>query len=141
MIIAYTDGACSHNPGPAGVGVVFLDGEDRWELSEYLGEGTNNIAELTAVRRAVERAANRCIHVYTDSTYAIGVLQKGWKAKANRDLVQYIRELMSQNQQVKLIHVRGHSGDELNEHADRLAVRAVRERQTAEWKYTASSPK
>ena len=47
-IIVYADGACSGNPGPCGLGMVFIDGPRRVELSEYLGTGTNNIAELRA---------------------------------------------------------------------------------------------
>ena len=50
-IVAYTDGACSGNPGPAGLGVIVMDGTTRIELSEYLGTGTNNVAELTAILR------------------------------------------------------------------------------------------
>src|SRR5207302_10516525 len=49
----YADGACSGNPGPAGLGIVMVapDGVTH-EGYEYLGEGTNNIAELTAILRA-----------------------------------------------------------------------------------------
>src|SRR5450631_4523369 len=53
--IAYTDGACSGNPGPAGSGVVLVaPGGKMHEGLEYLGEATNNGAELTAILRAVE---------------------------------------------------------------------------------------
>src|SRR3954471_14833624 len=48
-IVAYADGACSGNPGPAGLGVVVIDGGVRTEISEHLGVATNNIAELTAI--------------------------------------------------------------------------------------------
>ncbi len=79
---AYADGACSGNPGPAGLGVVVIDGPRRVELSEYLGQGTNNIAELTAVLRAVaEIPRDRPMMIYTDSQYTIGVVQKGWKGE------------------------------------------------------------
>jgi len=55
--IAYTDGACSGNPGPAGSGVVLIaPGGKMHEGLEYLGEATNNVAELTAILRAVEWA-------------------------------------------------------------------------------------
>jgi ribonuclease HI len=47
-VLAYCDGACSGNPGPAGVGVVVLHDGERWELSEYLGQGTNTTAEYGA---------------------------------------------------------------------------------------------
>src|SRR5580698_3976844 len=47
--IAYTDGACSGNPGPAGAGmVVIAPGGRIYEGYEYLGSSTNNVAELTA---------------------------------------------------------------------------------------------
>ncbi|MCA9610919.1 MAG: ribonuclease HI, partial [Myxococcales bacterium] len=81
-IVVYADGACSGNPGPAGLGVVVVDGDAREELSEYLGRGTNNIAELTGILRAAEKLREReaPIRIYTDSKYSIGVLTKGWKA-------------------------------------------------------------
>jgi len=88
----WTDGACSGNPGPMGIGVVVVAGDKRKEHGEYLGRGTNNIAELTAIRRGLEIASelvpagDRPIRVYSDSSYAIGLLSQGWKAKANQEL-------------------------------------------------------
>jgi ribonuclease HI len=129
--IAYADGACSGNPGPAGLGVVVLDGEQRVEVSEYLGVGTNNIAELTAVLRALEEVdAARPLVVYTDSQYTIGVLQKGWKAKANAELIAELREELSGRDATRLAYVPGHSGVPLNERADQLAREAVEQRKT-----------
>src|SRR6185503_10026141 len=58
-VIAYADGACSGNPGPAGLGIVVLDGTTKTEISEHLGQGTNNIAELTAIERVRERLVKR----------------------------------------------------------------------------------
>ena len=52
----WTDGACSGNPGPMGIGIVVVAGDRRKEHGEYLGRGTNNIAELTAIRRGLEIA-------------------------------------------------------------------------------------
>ncbi|MCX7004588.1 MAG: ribonuclease HI, partial [bacterium] len=46
VIQVYTDGACTGNPGPAGCGVVLVFKDHVKEMSEYLGEATNNIAEL-----------------------------------------------------------------------------------------------
>ncbi len=59
-IIAYTDGACSGNPGPAGLGysITFPDGT-RIARGEPLGKGTNNIAELTAIMRVLELVEDR----------------------------------------------------------------------------------
>lgn len=132
--IAYADGACKGNPGPAGLGVVLLDSEGRRELSEYLGKGTNNIAELTAILRAVEASRpGRTLRIFTDSTYSIGVLQKNWKAKANAELVAAVREAIARHGAVKLFHVRGHAGVPLNERADELAVAAVIARASSGW--------
>lgn len=127
-IVIYTDGACTGNPGPAGIGVVILDGTARRELSEYLGEGTNNIAELTAILRALEEIEpDAPATIHTDSQYAIGVLQKGWKAKANKELIADLRRAM-ETRPVRLVYVRGHAGVPLNERADELARRAISER-------------
>jgi ribonuclease HI len=135
-VIAYTDGACSGNPGPAGLGVVLLHGNERRELSEYLGVGTNNVAELTAILRAVEAHASSPLPlvVHTDSQYAIGVLTKGWKPKVNQALIQSIKECMKQVKSLKFVYVPGHAGVPLNERADELARAAVVARATAGWK-------
>ena len=134
-LLVYADGACSGNPGPAGVGVVALWDDQKRELSEYIGEATNNIAELTAVLRAIElaRELGRPLRLYTDSQYSIGVLAQGWKAKANKELIAEIRVALDQHPDTKLFHVRGHEGVRLNEHADQLAVRAVQDRKTIGW--------
>lgn len=134
-IIAYADGACSGNPGPAGLGVVILDGETRRELSEYLGRATNNIAELTAILRAAEALAGReeKVCMFTDSSYAIGVLTKGWKAKANPELIAEVKRALAALDDVELRYVPGHAGVELNEVADRLAREAVELRQSSGW--------
>ncbi|MCG8556661.1 MAG: ribonuclease HI [Proteobacteria bacterium] len=126
-IVAYTDGACSGNPGPAGLGVVLLDGGARHELSEYLGRATNNVAELSAIVRAVQAVAGsrRPVRIYTDSRYAIGVLTKGWRAKANITLIARAKAELERLPDVRLLHVPGHVGVELNERADELARRAV----------------
>ncbi len=131
QVIAYADGACTGNPGPAGLGVMILDGKTHIELSEYLGEGTNNIAELTAILRAVAEFDDDVpMTVFTDSQYAIGVLQKGWKAKANQELVADVKRALSKRKNTKLVYVPGHSGVSGNERADQLARDAVRSRKT-----------
>jgi ribonuclease HI len=130
--IAYTDGACSGNPGPAGSGVVIVaPGGKMHEGLEYLGEATNNVAELTAILRALEWIPTdaRAIVVHTDSQYAIGVLQKGWKAKANTELVARAKRVV-QTRGAQLVYVPGHQGVPLNERADALAREAIATRST-----------
>lgn len=125
-IIVYTDGACSGNPGPAGLGVVILDGGKRRELSEYLGNGTNNIAELMAIVRALEEVPpDRTVVLHADSSYALGLLGKGWKAKANQEIVERMRVLARKFRDLRLVKVDGHAGVAENERADELARTAI----------------
>jgi ribonuclease HI len=129
---AFTDGACSGNPGPAGSGVVLVEpGGKLHEGLEYLGDATNNVAELTAILRALEwiPADAGSIVVHTDSQYAIGVLQKGWKAKANQELVARVKRVV-QERGALLRYVPGHEGVPLNERADELAREAITSRRT-----------
>ncbi len=126
--IAYTDGACSGNPGPAGLGyvVVFPDGK-RVQRGEPLGEGTNNIAELTAILRVLEMLDDPSVPViiHTDSAYSIGVLSQGWKAKANKALIFEIKQLLAKLPSVSLKKVKGHAGVPENELVDDLARKAA----------------
>jgi ribonuclease HI len=126
----WTDGACSGNPGPMGIGVVVIDGDERREAGEYLGVGTNNIAELTAIERGVELAGaagndGRRFRIYTDSSYAIGVLSKGWKAKANQELIARIKRRLGAVPRLEFVKVAGHAGVPENERCDALATGAV----------------
>lgn len=135
-VVVYADGACTGNPGPAGLGVVIeIDGARR-ELSEYLGQGTNNIGELTAIQRAAEELAgeSRPIEIKTDSKYAIGVLTQGWKAKANQALILDVKKALSKLPSVRVTYVPGHSGVPGNERADELARNAVTGRASSPWK-------
>jgi ribonuclease HI len=127
-VLAFTDGACSGNPGPAGIGVVLVCGEHRKELSEYIGEATSNIAELTAVIRALGAFADRARHVilHSDSEYTIGVLTKGWKVKANKELIHRARELATSFSNLHFRWVPAHAGIAENERCDQLARSAVR---------------
>lgn len=131
--VAYTDGACSGNPGPAGLGVIVVapDGTSA-EGFEFLGTATNNIAELTAILRAVEALPPAVAHavIHTDSQYAIGVLSKGWKAKANQELIAKMKATLKTQPHVRFVYVKGHAGIPLNERADELARHAVTSRQT-----------
>ena len=128
-IIVYTDGGASPNPGPCGIGVVILDRGERREISEYLGEGTNNIAELTAVLRGLESISPaeraRPVLLHTDSEYSIGVLTLNWKPKKNIELIGELRQLMGHFPRLRLIKVPAHSGVPENERCDQLATAAL----------------
>jgi ribonuclease HI len=109
-----------------GIGSVVLDGRERREVSEYLGVGTNNIAELTAIARALELCPpERTVVLHSDSAYALGLLGKGWKAKANQELVQRLRQIAAPFRDLRLVKVAGHAGVSENERCDQLARDAI----------------
>ncbi len=125
----YTDGASSGNPGPAGIGIYLRYGSREREISRYLGPATNNVAELTAVKEALEaiRKKDLPVRLYTDSSYVHGLLSKGWKASANKELVNDIRSLCNRFSDLRLIKVKAHNGIYGNEKADKLATDAIKE--------------
>lgn len=127
-VVAYTDGACSGNPGPAGLGytVMYPDGR-RIARGEPLGTGTNNIGELFAILRVLELVDDLAapLVIHTDSEYAIGVLTRGWKAKANQALVARIKAAMAPRRALEIRKVAGHAGVPENELADSLARTAA----------------
>jgi len=129
-VAVWTDGACTGNPGPAGLGAVVIEDGERRELSEYLGEGTNNIAELMAILRGLELVKDRskAVYVYSDSAYSIGLLSKNWKAKANVELVAKLREVASKFPKLHYVKVPGHAGVPENERCDQLARDAITRR-------------
>ncbi len=135
-IVIYTDGACSGNPGPAGIGVFMQRPESTLEISEYIGSGTNNIAELAAILRGLEQITEAeqggSIHLYTDSGWSLGVLIGGWKAKTNLELIKAIKEQMERLPKLELLKIKGHAGHPGNEEADRLATQAARRESSSE---------
>ena len=127
----YTDGACSGNPGPAGIGVFLFYKSHKKEISEFIGHATNNIAELTAIKRGLEtvkeKKRNMPIKIYSDSGYAIGLFTKGWNASKNVELVNSIKQLIKEFKNITFIKVKGHSNIRGNNVVDRLAKTAIRE--------------
>jgi len=123
----YTDGACSVNPGPAGCGVFFKYKQYFKKISRYIGHGTNNIAELSAIKFALEEVKDKSkrVVIYTDSQYCIGVLTNpNWNPKANKELINQIKENISTFKDIEFKWVKGHSSSEGNKIVDQLAVRA-----------------
>jgi ribonuclease HI len=91
-MIIYTDGACSGNPGPMGIGVAIYDGEKLIKkISKPIGKGTNNIAEYTAVKVALEEAkamGAKGVEIRTDSHLVVQQLRGEFRIK-----VAHLREL------------------------------------------------
>ena len=129
----YTDGACPGNGkspsgGPMGAGIVGRAGKVEREWAIPLGLGTNQKAELLAIREALLKVKDRRetdVRIHTDSAYAIGCLTQNWKVKANKDLVDEVRRLAAECRTFRMTKVAGHAGVPANERADELAVRAA----------------
>lgn len=133
MIIYYTDGSASPNPGPGGFAVI-RDNQPHILGSEP-GSTTNIRMEGRAILAALKDADGAECQIYTDSEFWINVItkwaagweQKGWKKKGgeikNLDLVQEVYPLY-QSSRATLNWVRGHEGDVGNEMADEWANKA-----------------
>ncbi|MCB9681288.1 MAG: reverse transcriptase-like protein [Alphaproteobacteria bacterium] len=126
--VAFTDGSCKGNPGPAGSGVSLrLPDGRRADAARALGTATNNVAELTAVGIALDLldeagvAPDAPVALLTDSSYGHGVLCKGWKAKANTELITGLRARLKRRPGLTVYWVAGHAGIDGNEAADALA--------------------
>ena len=137
---AWTDGACSGNPGPGGYGVILTWNGERRELSRGFRRTTNNRMEILAVIAALEALREPCeITIHADSQYVVNAIEQGWakrwrangwkrnaKEKAlNPDLWERLLKELSRHR-VRFVWVRGHSGHDENERADELAVAAIR---------------
>ncbi len=128
----WTDGASSGNPGPSGAGAILLFRDRKKEVSAFLGDTTNNVAELTAVRTALQLVRKRDlpVRVLTDSTYVIGVLTGAMKVKANAALVAAIRAELIEFPDLAFVKVEAHAGVAWNERADALAREAIKQRRS-----------
>ena len=126
-IFVFTDGACIGNPGPSGIGVFFQYRDYKKEISRFIGAGTNNTAELIAVKVALQEIKDPSLPIalFTDSSYCYGVLTGSFKAKKNHDLVEEIKKEMRRFPLLKILKVEGHKGIEGNEKANFLAQQAA----------------
>lgn len=121
----WTDGCAKKGKG--GIGYVISTNERDLLRSYYIGKATNNVAELTAIHRALQELDDRSkkVLIYCDSSYAIGVLSGSIDYTKNKELIREIRNYMQYFKQLQFKKVRAHSGVHGNELADRLAGEAV----------------
>ena len=141
----YTDGACVGNPGPGGWASIIIKENIKKELFGGENLTTNNRMEITAAIRGLEYCLSeegeqpslKEIKIYTDSIYlkeGITVWIEKWeknnwktsdkKNVKNIDLWKKLKEL-TKSIQVEWCWIKGHSGDEMNDLADKLAKEAT----------------
>ena len=137
LVEIWTDGGCKPNPGPGGWSAILRFKGVEKELSGGDAATTNNRMELTAAAAALEALKKPAkVVVYTDSEYVkngitrwmTGWVRKNWRSSTgdpvkNMDLWRRLLDAEKPHQ-VEWKWVRGHSGDVMNERADRLATEA-----------------
>ena len=137
IITIYTDGACQGNPGPGGAGAVIqrYDSTDSIHISEFVGaKTTNNIAEYTAVIKALEHVIENGIQdhekviLHTDSNLIVKQVNAEWKVKhpGIKPLhAQVMKLLFALGGAWSIKWIKGHAGHPGNELADKLANDAI----------------
>jgi ribonuclease HI len=107
----YTDGGAKGNPGPAAIGMVFyLDGKETFRHREDIGVTTNNVAEYTAIIRALEKLKSLItnyklqitkIEFYSDSSLLINQVNGLFKVK-NAKIREFIMKIRILEQEIGL---------------------------------------
>ena len=127
-IIIFSDGGARGNPGPAGIGAVLYDENKKIvaEISQYLGETTNNQAEYKALIAALKEAKRlkaEELACYLDSELVVKQLNREYKIK-NKDLAPLFLEVYNLSlsfKKISFIHI----PREKNTVADNLANKAM----------------
>jgi ribonuclease HI len=129
-LIIHTDGAARGNPGPAGIGVIIQNdkGEVLHEISGFLGQATNNVAEYTALITALEKAVSlnaQEVQLFTDSELVVKQIKGEYRVKNEglKPLYQKAKGLIQQLGSFTITHI----PREKNKEADRLANRGIDE--------------
>lgn len=127
---AWIDGASRGNPGEAGFGVLFEHGDERCEITGFLGRTTNNVAEYSALLAALTHASRtgvRSLSLFSDSELLVRQMNGQYKVKAPHLIPMYLKVLKLKRAipQLNVQHVRR----EQNNHADGLANRAIDQRE------------
>ena len=125
----FIDGASRGNPGDSGIGIIFRDINNNFKVfKQYIGIGTNNNAEYTALISALEIAIKEDleeINVYTDSQLVANQINGSWKVKDAdiKILFDKAKSLIRNFPRFTITHIRR----ENNSEADRLANEAINE--------------
>jgi ribonuclease HI len=132
-ITMFTDGGARGNPGPAAAGAVIFDekGKVLGEVSDYLGETTNNVAEYEALLRVLvlarklfgEKLQGMDVEIKMDSELIVRQMEGIYKVKEPSLKERYIKikEILKNFPHHTFTHVRR----EFNKHADKLVNQAI----------------
>jgi len=127
MIEIFVDGACSGNPGPAGIGVVIKrNGDVIKEISRAIGPATNNIAEYMALLYALKEVLlwnTEKIQIFTDSELVYRQVIGEYKVKDEKlqPLHAQVKRVLENFSDINIAHVTR----DKNTLADRLATSAI----------------
>ncbi len=128
--VLYADGACRGNPGPAGAGAALVneDGHVVAEATRHLGQGTNNVAEYTALIIGLEAARQHDVEeleVRMDSKLVVEQMNGKWRVRDAklRPLAIRAGELLAHFPKRRIRHIPRAE----NAIADALANRAIDE--------------
>ena len=129
-LVIYVDGGSHGNPGPSGIGVVICDekGNVIKNISKFIGDTTNNVAEYTALIYGLQEAlilrADEVI-INTDSELLAKQLSKEYKTKdaGLKPLYEQVSHLLTGFKKYEIKHIDRSE----NKEADRLANKAVGE--------------
>lgn len=147
VIRLYTDGACSGNPGPGGWSVVWYGKNKILDKSGGSKSATNNQMELVAVLEALKliesKSNKKTYEICSDSAYVVNAINNGWlyswrknnwktqsgdsvkNAGIWQDVYKLLVFLNIHKYMISFVKVKGHSGNPLNEYADKIAKEEV----------------
>lgn len=135
VVVLYTDGACSNNPGIGGYCSILQYGGKEKVISGGEEETTNNRMELMGVLKGLQAIKNGAkVEVYSDSAYVINAFEQGWLTSwqknnwktsgktpvLNMDLWKALLE-ETKRLDIKWCKVKGHADNELNNRCDEIA--------------------
>ena len=138
VVEAFTDGACSGNPGPGGWGVLLRMGKNEKELCGGEATTTNQQMELQAAVEVFKALTRPCrITIYSDSKYVVQGMNewihnwkaKGWRTAGKKPVSNLERwqqlDALAAKHEVTWQWVKGHAGHPENERADELARQGI----------------
>ena len=139
-VVVYTDGANMpkhefKHAGSAAIAIMKPQSSEPMQIFEwgrYLGDQTNNVAELCAIEQGIVLANSYApgvpVEILSDSQYCVGIFtflreteKWAYKAKKNVELINRIRRIVPPIHLFQINWVRGHDGNRWNERADEVA--------------------